>query len=513
MNFVINLSVCPKNLKILAECCQLYPETKINLNVCTKKYFGMIGGFGWKNVNFLRAYTRVFREMMKRTTENKKHYWKKFLCVRYKYFSRKGRDNGINLSTKRKPIILAVVLLISFIVRILLFPLQGYPIDTNDFIAWFGTAAQHGVRPFYDVAGFADYPPFNVYIFWLFGSLANAFSISMATMVKIVPNIFDLGTALLIYLFVRKQTTIKLSILSVALYAFNPAVIHNTAVWGQFDSVYTFFLILSLILALKSKPLPSAAVFAIGLLTKPQAIALLPLVAFLIYKKNGLKTLLISILVFSATIFLVILPFQWSNPITFLSKIYFGAYGGYAYTSINAFNLWALYGLWAPDGNFFILGWILFGAFAVFVLYFLHKRFEVSGEMIGIFGAFMLFFTFFMLPTRIHERYLFPAMSTLALMFPFFKKTRLLYAVLTATFLINQAYVLYWLNAYYPNAGPNLTGDPVVVAVSVINLLMLAYASILMWYELRGRGWLKTEPVELSQSQEGDQNETEPADK
>ncbi|MCX6644514.1 MAG: hypothetical protein NT043_04840 [Candidatus Bathyarchaeota archaeon] len=76
---------------------------------------------------------------------------------------------------------------------------------------------------------------------------------------------------------------------------------------------------------------------------------------------------------------------------------------------------------------------------------------------------------------------------------------------MTATFLINQAYVLYWLNAY-ANAGlsysPNLTGDPVVLAVSAINLLMLIYASILMWDELKGRRLLKGEPAKLSQPQE-----------
>jgi hypothetical protein len=205
--------------------------------------------------------------------------------------------------------------------------------------------------------------------------------------------------------------------------------------------------------------------------------------------------------VFAGTVFLVILPFQWSNPVTFLSNIYFGAYGEYAVTSVNAFNLWGLYGLWIPDGSLYIVGWALFGAFAVFTLYFLYKRFNASNEFLAIFGAFMLFFAFFMLPTRIHERYLFPAISVLALMFPFLKRTRPFYAVLTATLLINQAYVLYWLNAYYP-ASPNLTGDPVVLAVSAINLLMLLYASILMWDELRGHRWLKTDPATLSQNQE-----------
>ena len=406
---------------------------------------------------------------------------------------------------KRETIILAVLLLVSFLVRVLLFPLQGYPIDTGDFISWFGTAAAHGIRPFYIVT-WSDYPPFNVYIFWFFGSLANAVSthgISAVNIIKLAPNLFDLGTAVLIYVFVRKQASFKFALAAMALYAFNPAVIYNAAVWGQFDAIYTFFLILSLMLALKSKPELSAATLAIALLTKPQAIALAPLIAFLIYKKSGLKRMLFSVLAFALTIFLIILPFDWKGqPLTSLSKIYFGGFGQYSVTSVNAFNLWGLYGLWVSDANFFILGWALFGAFTVFVLYVLHKRFNVSGDYLAIFAAFMLFFAFFMLPTRIHERYLFPAISVLALMFPFIKKARPLYVALTATLFINEAYVLYWLNAYYPNAGPNLTGDPVVLAVSVINLLMLLYASILMWDELKGRGWLKTEPAKLSQTQE-----------
>jgi Gpi18-like mannosyltransferase len=334
----------------------------------------------------------------------------------------------------------------------------------------------------------------------------SAFGISTVSIVKLVPNLFDLATAALIYFFVRKQASFRLALAATALYTFNPAVIYNAAVWGQFDAIYTFFLILSLILALKSKPKLSAAAFAIGLLTKPQGIALAPLIAFMIYKKSGLKNMLVSVLVFTATVFLVIVPFEWSNPLTFLTNIYFGAYGGYAVTSVNAFNLWGLYGLWVPDGNLFIFGWMLFGAFAAFTLYFFHKRFEVSGEMVAFFSAFMLFLAFFMLPTRIHERYLFPAIGVLALMFPLVKKARVFYVVLTATLLVNQAYVLYWLNDYV-NRGltysPNLSGDPVVLAVSAINLFMLIYASILMLMELRGRRWLTAISAKLKPNENG----------
>ena len=397
---------------------------------------------------------------------------------------------------KREVIGLAVLLFAAFIVRVLLFPLQGFQNDISTYTYWFNTAAEHGIRPFYTVvmqqAGWIDYPPFNAYIFWVFGSLAQAVSawgISAVNIVKLAPTLFDLATSVLIYLFVRKQLTFKQSLLATALYAFNPAIIFNVAVWGQFDAIYTFFLALSLILALKSKPEASAAVFAVGLLTKPQGIALLPLVALLIFKKSGVKRLLTSVLTFAATIFIVILPFEWSNPVTFLSNIYFGAYNNYQYTSINAFNVWGMFGMWVPDQGMSIFGWAAFGAVAVFVLYVVYKRFHVSGDMLAIFGAFMLFFAFFMLPTRIHERYLFPAICMLVLLIPFIKKVRLIYVALTATLLVNQAYVLSFLNSnqFIQN------GDWVVLSVGIINLVMLIYASVLMWNELRGRQVLKAQ--------------------
>ena len=404
------------------------------------------------------------------------------------------------LINKREIFILTLLLIGAFIVRVLLFPIEGNKFDTNYFLSWFGTAAQYGVRPFYNVT-WCNYPPFNVYIFWAFGSLAKAvstFGVSAVNLVKLAPTFFDLFTAALIYVYLRKQFTFRQSIMGTALYALNPAVIYNTAIWGQWDAIYTFFLVFSLMLALKSKPKLSAVAFAVGLLTKPQGIALAPLVVYLIYRKNGLKNLLSSAAVFAATIFLVILPFEWSNPVTFLVSNYFGAYSSYAYTTVNAFNLWALYGLWVGDGKFFIFGWTMFGGFVVFSLYWLHKRFHVSGELLTLFCAFMLFFAFFMLPTRIHERYLFPAISMLALVFPFVKEARPFYVVLTGTLLVNQAYVLYILHLGF-SAIPS--GDLVVLAVSETNLIMLFYASKLMWDELKGRQWLKTQPAMLNQTQ------------
>jgi Gpi18-like mannosyltransferase len=301
--------------------------------------------------------------------------------------------------------------------------------------------------------------------------------------------------------------------MAVALYVFNPAVIYNSAVWGQFDAIYTFFLVLSLMLALASKPELSAVTYAVGVLTKPQAIAMLPLIAYLILRKGGWRRLATSLVAGAATVFVAILPFDWSNPVTFLAENYFFGYNEYAYTSVNAFNTWGLGGLWIPDTMVtFVLGWVLFGALATFALYLLHKRFGASGELLVFFSAFVLFFGFFMLPTRIHERYLFPAISMLTLMFLFLKKIRPLYVVLTSTLLVNISYVLYWLNAY-ANAGytygPNLTGDPVVLVVSLINLIAFLYVLFLMGDELKGRFWFRISPLKIGNSTNTEAEENE----
>lgn len=394
--------------------------------------------------------------------------------------------------------ILAVLLLVAIIVRFAFFSNQGYQIDTQDFKIWFQTAAENGIRVFYNVT-WCDYPPLNIYLFWIFGLLAkslDAFGSSMFTYVlKLGPNLFDLATAFLIFVFVRKRLNFKMALIAAALYAFNPAAVFNAAVWGQFDAIYTFFLMFSLTLILSSKPKLALIAYMLGVLTKPQSIALAPLIFFLLWRKTDWKGFMTSILIAAGTVFAVIIPFEWVNPFSFLSNIYLGAYSTYQATSINAFNLWGLGGMWQPDTlgfsflNYYVLGWLMFAALTLFTLYLAHKRLKTNDGIIVVFAAFVLFFGFFMLPTRIHERYLFPAMSVLALMFPFLRKTRPLYVVLTSTCFVNEAYVLNALVSSYPS-GPNLTGDPVTIIVSLINLAALVYVLTLMIGELRGKKWL-----------------------
>ncbi len=411
---------------------------------------------------------------------------------------------------KRELAIIGTLLLFSFIVRVAFFPSPGYQIDTTDFMLWFQHAADGGIRTFYSNGYWCDYPPFNIYFFWLFGSLANALSIAGGTaflyIMKLPANLFDLATAFLIFAFARRYVSFKWSTVAMLLYAFNPAVIYNAAVWGQFDAIYTFFLVLSMFLVLKPDAkmqwtVLAVVAFMLGVLTKPQSIALAPLFIYVGLRKLNLnwKGIAVSLTAAVATVFAVIAPFEWNNPITFISDKYFGAYSTYNYTTLNAFNIWAFGGMWRPDDVGIItpsiIGWIAFAALTALTLYMVDKHYNTrSRDVIIIFAAIVMFFGFFMLPTRIHERYLFPAMAMLALLFPLLKKARPLYAVLTATCLVNQWYVLDALVAAYPY-GADLSGDWVVFIVSLINSATLVYVVGLMVGELRNKGWLTHKPT------------------
>ena len=180
-------------------------------------------------------------------------------------------------SERRGQVFLVIaILVVSLIVRLLLFRYHGYYIDENCFKAWYNTAANSGLHSFYD-STWCDYPPFSIYIFWVFGKLAYAIGPgSLDILIKLPQNLFDLATAYLIFRFVRSMYSFLPALGAMTIYTFNPAIIFNLAVWGQFDSIYTFFMVASLYALMRSKYELSGGLFSFAILTKPQSVVLLP---------------------------------------------------------------------------------------------------------------------------------------------------------------------------------------------------------------------------------------------
>jgi len=207
--------------------------------------------------------------------------------------------------------IVIIVLAASLIVRLLLSRfLPGYGVDLPLFGYWFDVAADNGISGFYEAVR-SDYPPFNVHIFWLFGKLAHALGqYTTPFIIKLPGNLFDIATAFLIFRFLRPRFSFKVSLAVMAIYAFNPATIFDLAVWGQMDSIYTFFMVASLYSALRSKYELSGGLLALAILTKPQSIVLLPVVAYIILRNGDWRRALASAAAFGAVVFVVVLPFN-----------------------------------------------------------------------------------------------------------------------------------------------------------------------------------------------------------
>lgn len=347
------------------------------------------------------------------------------------------------------------VLALSLAVRLLLsYFVYGHGTDLNLFGFWFYNAADKGIPGFYDSVS-CDYPPLNVYIFWLFGKLAISTDLYSLTpfphvdsfIVKLPGNLFDIATAYLIYRFLSQRFSFKVSLGVMALYAFNPAVIFDLCVWGQMDSIYTFFMVASLYSALRSRYELSGGILALAILTKPQSIVLLPVIVYIVLRQGDWRRIISSSVAFIAVVYLSILAFNWDSPIAFVVDRYLGTdwgYNYYHYNTINAYNFWALGNFWKSDIvphwglTYQQWGILAFTAFTVFVLWQLHRRYEPRA---AIYAVFLLTFGFFMLMTRIHERYLFSAFALLALGW-YTRYTIWLYLGLAATFIANLAYVL-----------------------------------------------------------------------
>ena len=378
-----------------------------------------------------------------------------------------------------------LTLAVSLLVRLLLFRYHGYYIDENNFKAWYNTAAEKGLYGFYD-STWSDYPPFNIYIFWIFGKLAHAIGPgSLYLLIKLPQNLFDLATAYLIFRFVRQRYSFLFALGAMAVYALNPATIFDLAVWGQMDSVYTFFMVASLYSALRSRYELSGGLFSLAILTKPQSVVLLPVLAYLILKNGGWKRALSSSVVFIALIFIVIAPFHWNNPITFLIDRYKEGYTLYPFNSLNAYNFWALLGFFKDDTaphlglSYQTWGTIAFLIFAAFVMWQFHRK---PGGRAPVFAVFLLMFGFFMLMTRMHERYLFPAFALLAMSFSP-RHPPWLYVGLTGTFFANVAYVLSVLNAgkFIPD------GHWSIYVLVPINAILFFYAIWSFWRMQRAK--------------------------
>ena len=322
-------------------------------------------------------------------------------------------------------------------------------------------------------------------------------------LVKIPGILSDVAVAWLLFVIVRRwggelidRVSFRISVdraaLAVAsIYLFNPGTVFDSAVWGQIDAVGTLVLLTTIYFLGRGWTEAAAVGAVVALLVKFQFAFLIPVVAVVGIKRHlfgrssdpahdgqrGAIRVLTSLTSGVATLALMLFPFQmgvWApvaagtdvkgclgflpaaDPSTSLVGKLCEAANTYTGFTINAFNLWR--NPWTGLGDTLqrgddtvvglVLGgvslsWqqvgtLLFVAFALLALWVVARRDDIRGIVLS---ALLLAITFFALPTRVHERYLFPALALGALLIFSGRIWPWLYGAITVVFFAN----IYWL--------------------------------------------------------------------
>ncbi len=310
-----------------------------------------------------------------------------------------------------------------------------------------------GPAHFYSSSVFTNNPLGILYFFWLIGFLKSTILSSVISpsnidlFLKLAANASDLATGFLIYKIIKEKLSTKAGNIAAALYILNPGLTFNSAVWGQYDSVAILFLMLSIYYCLvKKTPVICSIFFSLALITKPQSLELTPFLFFFFLKNTKPIQWIYSLLAFSATSVILFLPFFPSNPLYGIYSVNIGSTNLFNCASCNALNLWGTLGNWQNDANLFLNIPLLHWSFILLLIFLvIIFRLKKMNGGVSYFTIAISMLSFFMLLTRMHERYL-------AYFFPFL----LLSAILLKSKIITGFYIffslIFLLNLYIPYA-------------------------------------------------------------
>lgn len=381
---------------------------------------------------------------------------------------------------------------------------SGYETDINCFKAWANIAYSGGLQNFYHAGTFTDYPPGYIYILWLLGGMQSWFNLDVSStaylvLLKLPAILCDILTAYLIYRVIKKYANHAVAISLSGLYAFNPAILINSAAWGQVDSVYALFVFLFIYFLIERKLILSCIFYTIGFIIKPQTIIFTPVLLFGIYHivfgtyskiqeqdkaafraklQKGLYRIAIAAGASLAILFVLLLPFAKGFDFYTIYKVYTEALKSYPYASVNAFNLFALFGgNWKNIFDTFIIfsynTWstifIVLNVVVATWIFFRHK----GRANLFLLGA-LIITTMFVTAGKMHERYVFPAIPLLLAAFAIRRDTRCLwlYGALSVTQFINTGSILYQAMVHKTTAAPD---GPIVPLVALANIAILGF--------------------------------------
>jgi Predicted integral membrane protein len=403
----------------------------------------------------------------------------------------------VSIHPSQGTFVILTVLGVGFLLRVCLATLiYGHPYDLSTFRNWATTAANN-LSQFYQGRHSSDYPPLYIYVLYIIGKLGNLTAVSpyFTLLLKLPSIIADIATSFLLYKLAKRYLTLEISLLLSAFYAFNPAVFINSTIWGQVDSFFTLLIVSAVVLLTEKRIGLASVLFTSAVLMKPQGIIFLPVVFFELVRRKNLKSWLKVLVPGLITAIVLVFPFSWKGDWLWIFKLFASTLGEYPYATVNAFNFFSLLGKnYAQDAStLFVFSYHTWGLVFIVLItaiaWFLYLK--GKSRVLAPAIALLLIDGVFTFSTRMHERYLFPALALSILSFIYLRDKRLLLlaAGLSSTIYMNTQYVLFETL----NGVNSIPYGPFLIITSIINVLCFLYLIKVLYDQTlkEWRGWRK----------------------
>lgn len=338
-----------------------------------------------------------------------------------------------------------------------------------------------------------QYPPLLLYILWGLGLIYTGLwpqardTPLLTAFVKLPAVVADLLVAALLVAFARRHAgTGTLSPRwTAAIIALHPALIWISAYWGQVDILHSSICVAAWGAAIAGSSLLAGGLLALGVMTKPQGLIILPAAAVLLFARTGWRGMLRAFVSGVVVVSALLLPFLLAGYGRELLGIYLGSAGKYPYLSVNAFNPWGVAALFT-GGNFGeslvrddqalggfltprMIGLLLFGVSTVWIC--LRALLHGGRSSFSASRAWRLltlqWLAFFLLPTEVHERYLAPALISMIVALILDRRWWWVYLIISLSVLLNVIYVLPGLPVFLTFVR-NVTMEGSLVAIALV---------------------------------------------
>ncbi len=319
---------------------------------------------------------------------------------------------------------------------LLAIPAHGY--DASVYRHWTWRLVHEPIQRFYvdDGRAFPDHLPGDMWLLKLLGELAHFvypgidfYSLGYTAVIGGMVTGFDALLALVLWKIGVYLGSERHGAIAGLAYWCMPAPIFVASVWGQTDGIGAAIALVALAMAIRGKYSWAFVVLTLCVLVKPQyALLALPLLAGWWHEGRGTPVQWVRDVAATATACLVtmamiIAPFDMSiagewRRWSLVDRVRASA-DLYPVSSLGAHNLWgALDPLrWPPDDRVPWLlglsrqsvGLLLFAMVVGIVSWALLRRWQ--GAITLVLASNVLMFGFFLVTTRMHERYLFPVLG------------------------------------------------------------------------------------------------------